>query len=346
MAQKVTIKDIARIAKVSPTAVSIALNDRPGLSKKTRYKIIKIAEKLEYTPSSIAQSLVGKRSNTIGLIIENITDPFYPELTLGVEEKAADLGYSVLIANTGGSQKKEKLAIDVLLGKGADGIVISTVSINDQNVKPLLEDRFPVVFVNRIILDQGLKNKIDYVIHDDFDCGFQAIKHLYQLGHDRIAILTGSMQLSTALMRTNGALKALKDLRLVKDTKIIVECNYDRENAFKATKKLLAMENPPTAFFAQDDNMAIGVREAVLSLNLVIPDNVALIGVNNIAISSLTGISLTTINQNIYQIGSTGAEILINKIEKSAKGITSQIFMESKLLIRDSCGYRQKGYVR
>ena len=346
MNNKVTIKDIAKIAKVSITAVSIALNNRPGLSKITRQKIIKLAAKLKYQPNYAAKFLTGKRSNTIGLIIENITDPFYPELTLGVEEKAAELGYSVLISNTGGSQDKEKQSIDDLMGKGADGIIISTVSIKDQNIISLIEDQFPVVFVNRISLARELKNKMNYVVHDDYECGYKAIKHLYQLGHDRIALLTGSMQFSTALMRTNGAMQAMKDLGLKKDPKLIVECNYVREIAFKATKKLLAKEKRPTAFFAQDDDMAIGVREAILGLSLRIPEDVALIGVNNIEMSSLTGVSLTTSDQNIYQIGHTGADILINNIEKTASGMVSQIFMESSLKIRKSCGYHLKGYVR
>jgi LacI family transcriptional regulator len=135
MKRKATIKDIALIAKISPTAVSMALNNRSGVSAKTRERVLKIAEKLEYHPSYVAKTLIGKQSNTIALVVHTVADPFYAELALGVEEKASELGYSVLIYNTGVNArvngKKEKDCIDNLRARGVDGVILSTVTVDD-----------------------------------------------------------------------------------------------------------------------------------------------------------------------------------------------------------------------
>ena len=346
MTRRTTIKDIAGIAKISTTAVSWALNNRPGVSEKTRRRILDLAKKLEYRPNYVAKSLIGKQSKTIGLIIENIADPFYPELALGVEEKASELGYSLIIYNTGGSLIKEKQCLDNLRSRSVDGVVLSTVTIDDPNVRTFIEDGFPLVFVNRFVVDNRLANKTDYVSLDNYACGYQGIEHLYRLGHDRIALITGPMNKSTAFMRTNGAMQAMKDYGLVKDQKLVVDCGFFRKNAFKATKRLLGMKTYPKAFCCQDDNMAIGIREAVLDLNLRIPEDVALMGINDIQVSSLTGIDLTTISQDTYQMGSTGAGILINKIERIGSTLVNQVIMKSELIIRKSCGYYLRGYVR
>jgi LacI family transcriptional regulator len=346
MARRATIKDIARIAKTSAAAVSLAMNNRPGLSEKTRQRILKIAGKLEYRPNYPAKSLIGKGSNSIALVIENITDPFYAELALGTEEKASERGYSVLIYNTGGSLSKETDCIDNLRARGVDGVILSTTPMDGPNIKPLLDDRFPFVCVNRYTTDRALRNKIDCVVLDNYSCGYQGIEHLYRLGHDSIALIKGTATAATAFMRTKGSIQAMDDYGLVKYPKLQVECGFSKEKAYEATKHLLTMKERPTAFFCQDDNMAIGVREAILSENLKIPEDVALMGMNDIQVASLAGVDLTTIRQNIHQMGTTGTEILINRIERAGSDMVNQAIINSELVIRKSCGFSLKGYVR
>lgn len=346
MKRRATIKDIARMAHTSATAVSMALNNRPGLSEKTRQRILKIAKKIEYRPNYFAKSLIGKPSDTLALMVENITDPFYAELALGTEEKAAELGYSVLIYNTGGSLNKEKDCLDNLRARGVDGAILSTVTMDDPNIGQLIEERFPFVCVNRFSLDRALRNRIDYVILDNYSCGYQGIEHLYRLGHDRIALITGALSAATALMRTKGSVQAMEDYGLPKNSALVVECDFLRENAFRAARQLLAMEKPPTAFFCQDDIMAIGVREAVLGADLQIPKQIALIGMNDIEMASLTGVELTTIRQNIYQMGVAGAEVLIKRIQRTGSDMVNQVIINSELVIRKSCGFNLTGYVR
>ena len=346
MKHHTTIKDIARTAKVSVTAVSMAINGRPGVSEKTRQKILKLAKKLDYQPNYMARSLIGKRSYTIGLIVNNITDPFYPELALGIEKKANELNYSLLLCNTDGSLEKEKQSLDMLRAKGVDGVILATVTVDDPHIKLLVEDQFPFVLVNRFSMDSELENKMDYVVLDNYACGYEGVKHFYRLGHDRIAIIAGAFNTSTATARTKGAMQAFKDHGMDADSKLVVECGYVREKAYNAAMRLLAMKNRPTAFFAQDDYMALGVREAVLSEGLKIPEDIALMGVDDIEMASLAGVDLTTISQKKYEMGVMGVEILINKIEKATPDMVNKIVLEPKLIIRKSCGYHLRGYVR
>ncbi len=346
MKHHTTIKDIARTAKVSPTAVSMALNDRPGVSEKTRQKIRNLAKKLEYHPNYVAKSLISKRSYTIGLILNNIADPFYPELALGIEQKANELDYSLLLCNTDGSLEKEKQSLDTLRSKGVDGVILATVTVDDPHIKLLIEDQFPFVLVNRFSMDSELENKMDYVVLDNYACGYEGVKHFYRLGHDRVALITGALNTSTAKVRTKGAAQALKDHGINADSKLVVECGYVREKAYNAARRLLSMKNRPTAFFAQDDHMALGVREAVLSEGLKIPEDIAVMGVDDIEMASLSGVDLTTISQKKFEMGVMGVEILINKIEKTTPDMVNKVVLEPKLIKRKSCGYYLRGYVR
>lgn len=346
MKSKSTIKDIAKIAKVSATAVSRALNYRSGVSEKTRQKILNIAKKLDYQPNYVAKSLVSNRSYTIGLIVNNIADPFYPELALGIEEKANEFGYSLLLSNTNRSLEAEKRSLDMLRAKGIDGVIITTVTIDDPNIMPLVEDRFPFVLINRYCTDPYLENKTDYVVLDNYACGYKGVKHFYRLGHNRIALITGEMNTSTAMMRTKGAMQALKDHGMDLDSKLVVESGYVREKAYNAAKRLLAIKNRPTAFFAQDDYMALGVREAVLNEGLSIPEEVALMGVDDIEMASLTGVDLTTISQKKYEMGVMGVQILINKIKNATPHMVNKVVLEANLIRRKSCGYHLRGYTR
>ena len=341
-----TIKDIARVANVSATAVSMALNNRPGVSQKTRKEILNIAEKLNYRPNYIAKSLISRRSYTIGLILNSIADPFFPELAKGVEEYANTLGYNLLLCNTNRDLHAEKRSIDMLRSKGVDGIILATVTKDDPNIEPLIQDRFPFVLINRFSMAPTLENKADYVVLDNYSGGYVGMKHLWRLGHDRIAIVTGEMNTSTATLRTEGALQALNDCGLEHEPELVVEGGYQRNRAYQAAKRLLAMEAPPTAYFAQDDYMAIGVREALLEEGLRIPEDAALMGFDDTEIASFTGIDLTTMSQKKYEMGAKGAEILIEKVEGAMSGMVHQVILEPQLVIRKSCGHQLHGYKR
>jgi LacI family transcriptional regulator len=342
--KKPTIKDIAKIAKVSPTAVSMALNDRPRIGPETRKKILRIAKELNYQPNYVARSLVIKRSHTIGLIITTIMNPFYPELAKGIEDKALELGYNIILCSTNYDLKLEKYYIIILRSKGVDGIIFSSVEVNDSNIKPLVEDHFPFVLVNRRIHNRFIAKKIDYIVLDNFSGGYIAMEHLLKLGHHRIGIIAGALNISTALERTEGVKKSLTDYGVKLDPNLLVECNFSKELAYRATKKFLSMKTPPTAIFAENDYMALGAREAILDSGLKIPENMALIGFDDIALTALKGVEITTVSQKKYEMGSLAVKILIDKIKNETPSTVNQIVLEPELVIRNSCGYRLYGY--
>lgn len=341
-----TIKDIARLAKVTPTTVSMALNNRPRISRQTRERILNIAKKLNYHTDLVAKSLISGRSYTIGLIINNISDPFYPELAEGIIEKAYEYGYNVILCNARNSQLVENNSIEMLRSRGVDGIICAVSLVDDPHIKSLVNDGFPLVLINRTIYDPLLSTKLNSIVLDNYSGGYQIIKHLYRLGHERIAILSGRLKASTAIERTEGARKAMLDHGLKADPKLFLECNFSREQAQHAVEQLLKLKKRPTAIFAQDDNMALGAREAILQKDLKIPEDIALIGFDNIQVSSISGIDLTTVSQKKFEMGALGVKMLVGKIGVKIFPMDSQIVLRDELIIRKSCGFQLTGYIR
>jgi LacI family transcriptional regulator len=338
-----TIKDIAKAVGVSPAAVSLALNDGPRISQVTRERIAKVAAKLHYRPNYVARTLVGSRSNTLGLVITTILNPFYPELAKGIEDKAVELGYSIMICSTNYDSRHQGYLVDTLRSKGADGIIFSSVESEDANVAALLEDDFPFVLVNRKTMTAALESKIDYVVMDNVAGGFMAVEHLYRLGHRRIGIIAGALNTSTALQRTRGARQALSEFGLAVDPHLIAECAFSKEEAYAAAGRQLSMAKPPTAFFAENDYMALGVRQAILDVGLEIPEDIALVGFDDIEAGGIAGVELTTVSQKKYEMGGRAAQILIERIEQKTHS-PQQVVLQPELVIRASCGFRNKPY--
>jgi LacI family transcriptional regulator len=340
---KVTIKDIARQLQVSATTVSNALNAKPGVGETVRNKIIQLAKEMGYQPNYFAKGLVSRQSYAIALVITNIADPFYPQLALGVQERAGASGYSTMLFNTDHSIENEKRIIQMLGSKGVDGVILSTVQQDDPNIDLLEDLGLPFVLVNRLILNPKKASQIDSVSLDNYGGSYKAAAHLCQLGHTKIALIAGDMESSTAIMRTQGAKDAFSEFGVTIPPEWFVVCGYTKEKAFEATRHILSRKEKPTAFLAQDDNMALGVREAAFASGFRIPEDLALIGFNNISVSSLTGIELTTVRQDQHAMGMTSAEMLINKLQRSVHpGISNTIVVETELVIRKSCGYHLK----
>lgn len=345
-AKRIRIKDIAQIAHVSPTAVCMALNDRPGVSDQTRKKILKIAKEHDYQPNFIAKSLITRRSYTIGLILSDIGIPFFPEQAKGIEEKANELGYTLLLCNTNHDLGLEKKSIDTLRSKGVDGIILSTAVVDDPHIPVLVADRFPFVCINRIPLAPGFERKIDYVIMDDVSGGYKGATHLWRMGHDRIAVLAGDLNVSTAVRRLAGTRKALMTRGGDLTSDWVAECHWSRRLARAATLRFLNRDPRPTAFFAHDDTMAIGVRDAVMASGLRIPEDISLLGFDDIEVTALPGIDITTIKMHKYEIGVRAVQILVNNIENDSPADRNTIVLDADLIVRKSCGFPGTGYRR
>lgn len=344
MKKKVTIKDIAHIANVSHTTVSRALNDKSRIRNETKEKILAIVRELNYQPNFIARSLVMRRTKTLGLVITTIANPFYTELALGIESTARSLGYNIILSFTHSDLSIESGSINMLRSKGVDGIIFSSAHIDDPNIVKLAEEEFPMVLVNRRTYHPTVKEKVDYVGVDNILGGYLAVEHLIKLGHRKIGVIGGSSESSVGFERLEGGKKALEAYGLEPMTNYFLEGDFLKESGYRGGMQFLKMDLPPSAIFATNDYMALGLYQAVIEKGLKVPEDIAIIGFNDIEFTAMKGVELTTIAQKKYEMGTIAVRALVERIEGKKTGSTMEIFLEPELIIRKSCGFYLKGY--
>jgi LacI family transcriptional regulator len=347
MYRNITIKDIARIANVSHTTVSRALNNKSRIKNETKDKILAIASELNYQPNFIARSLVMKKTKTLGLVITNIANPFYTELAQGIEATVRGLGYNIIFCSTHSDLSTEKHYIDMLRSKGVDGIIFSSAHMDDPNILVLAEEAFPIVLVNRRTYHPIVREKVDYVGIDNILGGFLAVEHLIRLGHQRIGIIGGSSESSVGFERLEGGKRALSTYGLETMGGYFLEGDFLKGSGYRGGKEFLKMAEPPTAIFATNDYMALGTYQAIVEEGQKVPENIALIGFNDIEFTAIKGVELTTIGQKKYEMGALAVKILVEKIEGGeSKPSTKEIFLKPELIIRKTCGFYLGGYQR
>lgn len=344
--QGVTIKDIARIAKVSPSTVSLVMNDKPGVHQETRYRVHKIAQALNYRPNLVARSLVKGRSHAIALLITSTLNPIFPEMAAGMDEVLRKHGYSLSIISTHGNDELEAIEIEKIRARGIDGIITSDALVDDENIKDLVKSGYPVVSILRRIYDC---EELDFVVVDGTKGGYMAAEHLIRLGHTRIGLINGPPNTSTGIERAGGAINAFEDYGLPVEHELIYQGDFFKESGYLGTEQFLKLNagRRPTAIFASNDDMALGAFEAIWEAGLKIPQDIALVGFNNVATTALQSIEITTVSQNKQEMGRLGVKRLIDKIEKN-RGYNKpyHIVLEPRLIIRKSCGYSaSSGYV-
>ena len=250
----------------------------------------------------------------------------------------------MILSSTKNDLELEKYCIDLLKSRGVDGIIISSAHIRDPNIEALIDEDFPVVLVNRRITNKPFSERVDYVVLDNFSGAYVLAEHLHRLGHQRIGIITGLLDTSTGVERTEGVKKFLKDCGLRLDPRLLTDGGYSSDLAYHAARKLLNVNPRPSAIFAASDEMALAAREAVLEAGLEIPQDLALVGFDGIDATGYKGVEITTVGQKRYEMGSMALKILIDTIEKKTPPMTRQVIMRPDMLIRNSCGYRLYGY--
>jgi DNA-binding LacI/PurR family transcriptional regulator len=342
--RKITIKDIARLAYVSHTTVSRALNDKSRIRKETKERILSIARELNYQPNFIARSLVMRRTKTLGLVITTIVNPFYMDLAHGIERTAIGLGYNIILCCTHSDSLIEKQYIDMLRSKGVDGIIFTSAHMDDENIVRLAEEGFPIILVNRRTYHPIVKERVDYVGVDNMWGGLLAVEHLIKLGHQRIGMIGGSLESSVGFERLEGGKKALKIFGLQEKDVYFLEGNFLKESGYRGGKRFLKMAEPPTAIFATNDYMALGTYEAILEEGFKVPEEIAIVGFNDIEFAAMKGIELTTIGQKKYEMGAHAVKTLVERIEGRKVGPSEETILEPELIIRRTCGFHLRGY--
>jgi Transcriptional regulators len=332
---RVTIKDIAKDTGFSVTTVSLVLNGKAEkIPECTRALIVRSAEKHNYRPNQLAVSLVKKRSNTIGLIVSDINNVFFGALVKGIEDSFHDNGYNVILCNTNDSHQRDVEYIKILSDKGVDGIICSlamdtTLDKARECVDLLNKNMMPFLFVDRYFKE--INNPVVRVNH--VSGGYCATKHLLDLGHTRIACVTGPSCLQDSMDRFRGYSKALEEKGIACDPDLIVEGNYSWEGGMHAMNELAGKNF--TAIFAFNDMMAYGIYNQAKKQGMIIPDSFSLVGYDDIFFSKMLEVPLTSVRQPVYEVGTTAAGQLLKMItEKGVK--QNDVVFEPELIVRKS----------
>lgn len=334
--QGTTLTEIAKQLGVSPSTVSRALNDHPAISKATKNAVIKLAKKLNYQPNLLALNLLKKRTNTIGVIVPEITSFFFSSIINGIQDFIKEKGYNMIIGLSNESYKEEKSIVQTFSGIRVDGFLISpAISTKDYTHLNLLkENNIPVVIFDRDC--EGLD--VDKVFVDEYKGAFEAVEYLIKSGCTKIAHISGPLTLSTSKKRLRGYMDALEKHGIPFREELIVESNgFMPKHGIKPTKKLLSLTQTPDAIFAVNDGNAIGAMYYLKDNGIKIPEEISVLGFDDEPHSSYFKPALSSVLQPTYEMGLLSARILMNKIQNGSsihKNRVESLYPE--LMLRDS----------
>jgi LacI family transcriptional regulator len=327
----ITLKMVAERAGVSANTVSRAINNKSDINEETKKKVLKIAQELGYVRNATAVALRTRKTRTLGVVIADNRNPFYAEVLNGIEEAAREKNYHIILANTQRDYKKEEEAINLLLAKRVDGLLITPVQDRDDDIRNLIEANFPFVIVGR-----DFENiNVDAIYNDEVKGGFLATEYLIKKGHKRIALIDGFLYKSPAKGRLEGYKKALNKYRIPLDEPLISVGDINIEDGYERTKQMLEKNLDFTAIFAYNDMMAFGAMQAIKEKGLRIPEDIGLVGYDDIPFSSLISPSLTTIRLKKQDLGVESVKLLFSRINGSRKKI-KKIMLDVELIVRET----------
>lgn len=313
---RTTITEIAQQLGVSPSTVSRSLNNNPAISKKTKREVVKLAKKLNYQPNLLALNLLKKKTNTIGVIVPEITSYFFSSIISGIQDLVNPLGVNMIIGQSNESYEEEKSIVQTFASIRVDGFLISPSSQTKtfDHIEMLVNSNIPLVVFDRDC--EGIQ--IDKVFVDEYQGAFQAVEHLIQSGCKRIAHIAGKQSLSTARHRLRAYKDALHKHGIpVADEYIVETKGFTPEHGIDPTRKLLALSKPPDAIFTINDGVAIGAMYVIKDAGIQIPEDISVIGFDDDPHSTYFKPSLSTVWQPTYEMGMLSARILMKRINSS-----------------------------
>jgi LacI family transcriptional regulator len=329
----VTLKELAARAQVHPSTVSRVANHDPKLriAPPTRLRIEALLRETEYRPNGVARGLKLRQTLVLAVVIPDITNPFFAALFRGVEDAASPRGYNVLLCNTDGSPARQRSHLQSLHARRVDGVIMASSFLKDPTVRWLRHQGVPYVLVNRFS-DEG---QDAFVGSDDVVGGRIATEHLVALGHRRVGHLAGKPTVSTGVMRRRGYLAALSERGLRADPRLVVESGYTEDGGARAAERLLALPDRPTAIFAVTDMTAVGAFGVARRMGLRIPEDVAIVGYNDIPLATRIVPALTTVHVPIHDFGAAAARLLLEQIETGEPSRRRVVF-NPELIVRGS----------
>ncbi|GJG87519.1 LacI family transcriptional regulator [Gemmatimonadetes bacterium T265] len=339
----VGLKDVALRAGVSVSTVSRVLTGSPLVNAETRERVQRAMDALEYRPSRVARRLRGDRgeASLIGLIVSDIRNPFFAEIARGVERVAQAHGHMVFVGNSDEDEAVERRYLEMMRAERVDGIILPASSDNASNVVELARGGLPVVCVDRRLP----RATLDTVVADNFDGAYDAVSHLLQIGHRRIGFVGGRAQLSTTHERRAGYLRALADAGIAVDDGLVRAGDSRQAGGRQGARELLELPQPPTALLVGNNLMTLGALEAIYALGLRIPDDVAVVGYDDMPWAVAFNPPLTAVRQPGQELGRRAAELLLARIADPSRSTTT-ITLKPELIVRQSCGVGREAKIR
>ena len=327
----VTLKDIGKEVGVSATTVSRALNNKSDISYEVKQKIKEVAERLGYSPNALARSLKAKKTSSIGVLIADIADSFFAPIVKGIENTAREMGYSIILCDTGEEYEQEKLALQMMLEKRVDGLLITPSQTEYGDILELKRKKIPFVLVGRHF---DLVES-DYVIPDEIEGAFLATDYLIKKGHKKILFINGPNYISSAKERLVGYKRALQEHAILFDKSLVKEGALKMEDGYRIMKEILSAGTKFTAVFAYCDFVVLGIMQALEEGKLKIPGDIAIVGYDDVAFARFLQVPLTTVHIPKYELGKEAMKLLKKKIEGEIQE-TQSVVLETKLVIRKS----------
>lgn len=329
--KRITIKDVAEKAGVSTATVSHVINGTRFVQDETRSRVVNAMEDLNYYSSRHAKFLATGKTCTIGLVVSDISNPFFPQIIQGIEELAVDTGYDIMLFNTNYEVGSIKAAAKKFIEYRVDGVMVMTTEVEYGIIKMLNEKNIPLVF-----LDWGVTGNLVSDIKENFNSGIdEAVKCLVQLGHKNIALITGPLEFRTSVMRRNSFLDAVKkyDGNILKTE--VIEADFKIDGGRKVFDQLYHSSNPPTAVLASNDLMAIGVMQQAKKYDVKIPEEMSVIGIDDIYFASYLDPALTSICIPREAIYRNAWKVMMDFLE-SDETMGKEIMVDTWLVKRDS----------
>jgi LacI family transcriptional regulator len=331
----ITIKDVAKLANVSIATVSRVLNQSKPVSSEVREKVLQAIEELGFNPNPVARSLVMKESLLIGVLIPDISNVFFSVFVRGIEQECFTSRYTTLLCNTNVDTERELHYLNLLKDKYVDGVILLTSSPKKEHIDFFDEHAIPVVFASHSDVDNGRFTCINI---DDYQGCYDATQFLIDSGHRKIAMFSGYLKdYDSGLRRYEGYKKALEDNEVPYDENWLFTGGYDIQAGYTHAQKLFRLADIPTAICCASDMIAIGAIRAAEEAGLRVPEDISIMGFDDVPIAEAYRPSLTTVQQPICELGIQSAQMLIQQIQDKENSVKELRILPHKIMVRESC---------
>lgn len=329
----VSIKDIARELKISPSTVSRVMNNSGNISEETTRRVMEIARRMNYVPNKIARSLKGSRTMTIGVIIPDITEIFFAKIVRGIDQSLSANGYNILLCDSNEDEEKERSYVHLLYENQVDGIVVATVQKKFDQDSQLINGPKPVIYIDNLPDCNAGFNAVNL---DNVKASIMAVDHLVDNGHIRIAAIMGKQDETTGFDRYVGFQKGLSRHGISLDPALVRFGDFKEQSGYDAIYDLMNSGEKFTAVYCSSSKMTYGALQALRSLQMKIPEDISLMGFDVYDDYGLLHPGITTIVQPEEKIGKLAANTLLKLIESSEEGVYQRLSLEPQLLVRES----------